>query len=667
MSPTRTEMSDPAVGAALRAWRDGLVNLDGANRLLNFRASDNGYLDIPAPAPAEIVARLAAGGEQAFGTDLRTDVSAADLGPLLRRLLRRARQELLDRGVGVLHLAVGMLRWRDEEGTTFVSPLLLLPVELTAQGPGDTPQLRARDDDPVVNPALVLRLRRMGVDLPAAASWPDLDPVAFAERVRAAIAGRDWHADDTVLLSCFSFHKEAMYRDLLDNEERIKIHPVVRALAGTEPNAFAFPPVPAAEIDRRAAPEDLPLLLDADASQRACIAAAVDGRSFVLDGPPGTGKSQTIANMIGCLLAAGRRVLFVSEKAAALEVVSNRLAAAGLDSYLLELHSHKATRKEVARTLAAALDDPPEPPAAPEIDRRLLRERREQLTGYATAVNEVREPLGSSLHDVLGTLADLVDAPAAPVPDVVPAALTPAALRRLREAADLAARTADFSAWREVTEREPLDGRLEQAQHTLRALAEAAGRHAGLGRAFGLHRPGDAPALAVLAGHAASRPAGVPDAWLTAPSLGPVTRAVARIRQASAALAEARAAAGAGLAQLPLSADPPVGLPSSPSADLSLIAGLPLVGDLPEADPDLEPLTAYAADALARRYAAEATALDEHLRSAGQLAERLGLPPVATFADLARVTAIADLVGRPHRPEPFWFNPGMLPTVPAAA
>src|SRR5262249_57417662 len=103
--------------------------------------------------------------------------------------------------------------------------------------------------------------------------------------------------------------------------------------------------------------------LDADASQRVCIAAALAGRSFVMSGPPGTGKSQTIANIIGAALHAGKTVLFVSEKAAALDVVRDRLAGAGLGAYLLELHSHKATRRQVAGSLGKALDTVPVGPA----------------------------------------------------------------------------------------------------------------------------------------------------------------------------------------------------------------------------------------------------------------------------------------------------------------
>ena len=105
-------------------------------------------------------------------------------------------------------------------------------------------------------------------------------------------------------------------------------------------------------------------VLDADSSQLVAVEWAKRGANFVIEGPPGTGKSQTIANMIGALLHAGKTVLFVSEKAAALDVVRDRLAHAGLGRYLLELHSHKAARKEVAASLASALDAVPAAPTA---------------------------------------------------------------------------------------------------------------------------------------------------------------------------------------------------------------------------------------------------------------------------------------------------------------
>src|SRR5262245_24166123 len=253
-----------------------------------------------------------------------------ELAAALRLLARRSKQEYLDRGVWVLYLAVGMLRWTDDDDAAYASPLLLVPVRMVSTGLRQLPVLEIAEEDPVVNPALSLKMSQYGVVLPGVDLLEDLSLDELLAEVRAAVADRPgWAVDASVVVSCFSFHKEAMYRDLIEHQQAIAGHPIVSALAlsgrasGTD--GFLFDEIPDDRIDLDAPPEITPLVLDGDSHQRACIAAAVDGRSFVMDGPPGTGKSQTIANMIGVLLHAGRTVLFVSEKAAALEVVRNRL------------------------------------------------------------------------------------------------------------------------------------------------------------------------------------------------------------------------------------------------------------------------------------------------------------------------------------------------------
>ncbi len=142
------------------------------------------------------------------------------------------------------------------------------------------------------------------------------------------------------MLGLFASHREAMCKDLEQNEERILAHPLVRAVAlgpdaGLPDDLIGFEPPELDRIDEVQLPERTPLVLDADASQRQCIAAALEHRSFVMSGPPGTGKSQTITNLIAALMHAGRSVLFVSEKAAALDVVRNRLRGVGLGDFVL--------------------------------------------------------------------------------------------------------------------------------------------------------------------------------------------------------------------------------------------------------------------------------------------------------------------------------------------
>src|SRR5207249_6645575 len=134
------------------------------------------------------------------------------------------------------------------------------------------------------------------------------------------------------------------------------------------------------ELDEKQPPEKTFHILDADASQRLCLEAAALGHSFVLHGPPGTGKSQTIANLIADCLATGKRVLFVSEKMAALDVVYKRLRAVGLGDFCLELHSHKASKREVVAELRRCLEERRQPPApGAEEDYSKLKQRREQL------------------------------------------------------------------------------------------------------------------------------------------------------------------------------------------------------------------------------------------------------------------------------------------------
>ena len=231
-----------------------------------------------------------------------------------------------------------------------------------------------------------------------------------------------------MVLRTFSFAKLAMYKDLRDNFEKIVEHPIVASLAaepGAETGAassFDFEPIPEDKLDELAAPEQAMSILDADASQRQCIAAARQGRSFVMDGPPGTGKSQTIANMIAELIASGRTVLFVSEKAAALDVVRDRLASVGLDEYMLELHSQKTTRAAVATALGTALVRRPRPnPILSAHELTEAQRRREELSRYASSLNTpIAQFGGRTLHYVLGLIAELQHLPQAPVAERPP-------------------------------------------------------------------------------------------------------------------------------------------------------------------------------------------------------------------------------------------------------
>jgi hypothetical protein len=421
------------IRSAISNWRVSLLDSTGTNRLLNFRPGGPGAIEVARPGAGDVLAHMAAGGNFAF-RPLRHGESAAtaipprapclldttmDPGALhgeLLTLVRYSNQQHLDRGLLVLYLTFGTLRWADEDGTCYASPVLLVPARLVATELGQRPMLEATGDDPVVNPALSLKLSRYQITLPRAGGLAEVRLRGLLDAVRAAVATQGgWVICETVVLSWFAPMTEVLYQDLVDHEGQVAAHPLVRALAvhGLAAAGPVLNGIAGQQAGGRATRAVPPLILPADSSQRACITAALTGRSFTIDGPPGTGKSQTIANITGALLHAGKTVLVVSEKAAALEVVAGRLTAAGLGPYLLELHSAMGTRKQVAVSLAEALDMLPATPAA-GTSADVAGVPPDQLSAYAEAVTRVRDPLGYSLHDVLALLASLQEVPAAP-------------------------------------------------------------------------------------------------------------------------------------------------------------------------------------------------------------------------------------------------------------
>ncbi|MEV4952462.1 DUF3320 domain-containing protein [Paenarthrobacter nitroguajacolicus] len=675
--------------AALKVWRDGLVGLTRQSSLIKFRAPKASSLLLDSPSPDEILARLQSGKPHAFRGELNpVDTDAAkpvplgaffhsprpdgEVGPVVRNLMRKASAEFLDRGLSVLYMAFGLLDWRDVDDTPMVSPLLLVPVQLLPEGPKGTPRITEGEDEPVLNPALSLRLKEFGIEFPGA---EDIDGLSVSETLAAIREALEknksftgWSLREITYLATFSFAKEAMFKDLLDNEAKILEHPIVRAIATSDPSQqspeFQFDPIDHSDVDRLAPPEVTPLVLDADSSQRAAVAAALAGKTFVMDGPPGTGKSQTIANMIGALLHAGRTVLFVSEKIAALDVVRNRLAAAGLDSYLLELHSHKSSRKEVATELLKTLDSVAKPPAAmTTLARQGVKERREQLNDYAAAMNEVRTPLNMSLHQVLGVYANLSTVAIAPVPERAPTDLTEAeylhiqeVLAKLVRAWRPAAQGGSFL-WREVIDDQSLEVRLYQAESALEELSGTVALNSALVDAFNLTKPSDTPRLVELIEHQhRPHPSAVMEQWLTADSTESLTSIRADLGRQLAHLNDAEEkviqSAGVPWTALPL----PEAVPASP-APVS-VSPFPV---------DLETVSGSDLTATADLFESQANLLGERTLALSSLATSLGLPPVTMFADVNRTIRIIDLHKQGTRPDRRWFSPSGLAEARAAA
>ncbi|MCW3979588.1 MAG: DUF4011 domain-containing protein [Candidatus Bathyarchaeota archaeon] len=422
-------------------WKLKLIDLSRRNRLVHFRPTRSSNVSFERPGIDAVFERLVVKDryweiwqppseeERRIGRRPRrprktqlvpSEVEPGQLERILRNLARRSASEYRERGVRILYVAFGMLNWV-EAGTNHPvrSPVVLTPVELTRKTSRDPYRIQvpAVEDEAILNPALGLKLQYdHQIELPPLPDFEEKGITEYLREVGRAVEVMGWEVEPTVLLGLFSFHKLVMYRDLADNAEVIAKHPVVAALAGVAPPPFVKGKLPVENgLDDVFDPRRTFQVLDADSSQQLCIQYALMGQSFVMYGPPGTGKSQTIANVISEFIAAGRSVLFVSEKMAALEVVHSRLKARGLDDFCLELHSHKANKREVVAELSRSLSEHLKIRGRlteEEIDRLITR--RGQLNGYVQALHRSRSPMGLSAYTLFGRLARLEELPFVP-------------------------------------------------------------------------------------------------------------------------------------------------------------------------------------------------------------------------------------------------------------
>jgi len=369
----------------------------------------------------------------------------------LRRLEAQARISIEEQGVNTLFLALGMLHYRESQDSeqSFRAPLVLVPVVLERKSARSGYTIRAAEDEPLLNPALAEYLRgNFDIQLPelpdSNTMGEDYDLQSFFRTSTDLAAGKlGWSVKTDIFLALFSFQKFVMYKDLERNAPALLAHPLIRQLV-TQQNSqrdgqiFGLPAeILDMKLDSEFPPERTAQVVDADSSQLRAIAAVSHAYDLVIEGPPGTGKSQTITNLIAQALSVGKSVLFVAEKMAALEVVHDRLVHAGLGEFCLPLHSAKANKRDVMKALASALDASMHSVAAPTQSTQRLPQVRTTLSEYVHAVHLPFGTLGISPFCAYGRLGLVYDAPrlkySGPVDDDVTSAHLDQTLRDLKD------------------------------------------------------------------------------------------------------------------------------------------------------------------------------------------------------------------------------------------
>ncbi len=350
------------------------------------------------------------------GTRLRALLYPDDLAKNCRKVEREAVSAIEETGANMLFLVLGFLEFPDQQNSdrTFLAPLISIPVLMTKVDVGGNQvfSLQYTGDDITENLSLREKLKAdHGLLLPEI-DEDQFDIEGYLSELQQLIQPRPgFRVRRWVSLCILSFANMLLVRDLdpskwpeASGQNSLLDHDIVREVfegRSVEENTDIGDP-PEYDVEEGAA-EKISLVFDADSSQHcALVDVLVHRRNLVIEGPPGTGKSQTIANLIAAGISEGKKILFVSEKLAALEVVRTRLHRVGLDPFVLELHSNKSNKKRVLEELAKRVAFRAMTPA--ELPRKLqqLEGHRRDLKSYNDLINSVSyNSFGFTLHKVM--------------------------------------------------------------------------------------------------------------------------------------------------------------------------------------------------------------------------------------------------------------------------
>lgn len=413
----------------IEAWKKLLLDLGKRNRLLNFKETKRSNVKIDVPSCDKLYEEIVLNekalkfpfarkikidddGEESFDSiiegDLTTNKTPSELQKTLKVLRSKSKLSIEEQGINTLYLTFGLLKWKETETSdqALISPLVLVPVSITNESLTSPYVLQIHEDEIVVNPTLVYKLSNdFGIELPEFDA-DNYHITSYLHQVNKKVEFENWEVVNDVNVTLLSFLKINMYKDLERNEEKLSNNPIVSAIAGDSDPIFLPEGYDNFDHDNKIRPIDTYQVVDADSSQQDAILLSKNGASFVLQGPPGTGKSQTITNIISEALADGKKVLFVSEKMAALQVVHKRLSQVGLAEFCLTLHSHKANKKEILKELSNSINMNKVSVREEALNKlNELEYLREKINKYHIELHSICLPLNKSIFEVNGILA----------------------------------------------------------------------------------------------------------------------------------------------------------------------------------------------------------------------------------------------------------------------
>ncbi len=370
-------------------------------------------------------AKTGSGKSKHQDLNIQTLLYATELEARLRDLRLKAETAIEESGSQVLYLVMGFLEWHETKDTSEprLAPLFTLPVRLERarldQKSGLYRYMLTLKDDALLSNHTLSEKLSDSFSLLLPALEEGVSPEHYFQQISSSVLQHQpqWTIRRMATLAILNFTKQAMYQDLDPQnwpaDRRIEDHPVIsrffsaisgRALGSAKAFREEHPIDSLEDVHLR-----YPVIYDADSSQHSAMIDAVNGEDLVIEGPPGSGKSQTITNLIAACIANGKRVLFVAEKMAALNVVKDRLDRAGLGDFCLELHSHKTQKQQLLEELKARLDkqDSFANPQTIDDDIARVEDLRNKLKDYAELINSKWKFTGLTLHTILNRAARL--------------------------------------------------------------------------------------------------------------------------------------------------------------------------------------------------------------------------------------------------------------------
>lgn len=340
-----------------------------------------------------------------------------DLDNILVYIHKNAKQAIDENGSSTLYLAVGLLKWFDRKTPEQprYSPILLLPVEISRRSVNSKFTLKSREEETMVNITLVEFLRQeYELNLSGLEQLPTdekgVDVAKVMGMLRQAIKNlKGWDIMEQVVLGNFSFSKLILWKDIVVHHEELLKSDMVRSLVDGKLHFNEnHEPHSANDFDNIQS-QSIVLPIPTDVSQMEAVLTAQQGRSFILHGPPGTGKSQTITNIIADALYRGKRVLFVAAKKAALDVVHRRLEQIGLAPFTLELHSNKSKKSDVLVQLAKSIETAKLARTADfQQEAQRLDAAKKAISEYVNVLHQ-KQQWGWSLYDSITALENYSD------------------------------------------------------------------------------------------------------------------------------------------------------------------------------------------------------------------------------------------------------------------